>query len=152
MLPLQSSVSELPKFWAATFCPNPDFLSYERGNSQNSLLWVYYNHQFTLAVTYLYNYGCFSFLLAITNTIGELFCGWISDRSFVNSLTVYNTYVFITGISIFFMPFCYSYIQFVSVISVYGFFSGFDTCESIICVEILGKNLLKSVSKRKAQS
>ena len=39
MLPLQSSVSELPKFWAATFCPNPDFLSYERGNSQNSLLW-----------------------------------------------------------------------------------------------------------------
>ena len=40
MLPLQSSVSELPKFWAATFCLNPDFLSYERGNSQNSLLWV----------------------------------------------------------------------------------------------------------------
>ena len=103
---------------------------------------VYFNLQFTLAVTYLYNYVCFSFLLAITNTIGELFCGWISDRSFVNSLTVYNTYVFITGISIFFMPFCYSYIQFVSVISVYGFFSGFDTCESIICVEILGKNLL----------
>ena len=40
MLSLQSSVSELPKFWAATFCPNPDFLSYERGNCHNSLLWV----------------------------------------------------------------------------------------------------------------
>lgn len=39
MLSLQSSVSELPKFWAATFCPNPDFLSYERGNCHNSLLW-----------------------------------------------------------------------------------------------------------------
>ena len=41
MLSLQSSVSELPKFWAATFCPNPDFLSYERGNCHNSLLWSY---------------------------------------------------------------------------------------------------------------
>ena len=39
MLSLQSSVSELPKFWAATFCPNPNFLSYERGNCHNSLLW-----------------------------------------------------------------------------------------------------------------
>ena len=38
MLSLQSSVSELPKFWAATFCPNPVFLSYERGNCHNSLL------------------------------------------------------------------------------------------------------------------
>ena len=102
---------------------------------------VYFDHQFTLAVKYTI-IDVFLCSLAITNTIGELFCGWISDRSFVNSLTVYNTYVFITGISIFFMPFCYSYIQFVSVISVYGFFSGFDTCESIICVEILGKNLL----------
>ena len=57
MLPLQSSVSELPKFWAATFCPNPDFLSYERGNSQNSLLWIpllqvksVFLNQFNLAI------------------------------------------------------------------------------------------------------
>ena len=42
MLPLQSSVSELPKFWAATFCPNPDFLSYERGNCHNSLLCLWW--------------------------------------------------------------------------------------------------------------
>ena len=41
MLSLQSSASELTKFWAATFCPNPDFLSYERGNCHNSLLCIY---------------------------------------------------------------------------------------------------------------
>ena len=40
MLSLQSSASELPKFRAATFCPNPDFLSYERGNCHNSLLCI----------------------------------------------------------------------------------------------------------------
>ena len=42
MLSLQSGDSELPKFWAVTFCPNPDFLSYERGNCHNSLLWFLY--------------------------------------------------------------------------------------------------------------
>ena len=44
MLSLQSSVSELPKFWAATFCPNPDFLSYERGYCHNSLLCIQCNY------------------------------------------------------------------------------------------------------------
>jgi len=52
MLSLQSSVSELPKFWAATFCPNPDFLSYERGNCHNSLLWVNSNGMICLFVCF----------------------------------------------------------------------------------------------------
>ena len=38
MLLIFADVSELPKCWAAIFCLNPDFLSYESGNIQNSLL------------------------------------------------------------------------------------------------------------------
>ena len=41
MLLVFAGVSELPKFWAAISCLNPDFLSYESGYIQNSLLWHY---------------------------------------------------------------------------------------------------------------
>ena len=41
MLLIFAGVSELPKFWAAISCLNPDFLSYESGNIQNSLLWFF---------------------------------------------------------------------------------------------------------------
>ena len=80
-------------------------------------------------------------LTAITNIIGQLFTGWLSDRSCINSLLVYNSYVFMTGITIFFMPFCNAYVLYVSAVSIFGFFTGFDTLESIVCVEILGKNI-----------
>ena len=40
MLLIFAGVSELPKFWAVISCLNPDFLSYESGNIQNSLLCI----------------------------------------------------------------------------------------------------------------
>ena len=76
----------------------------------------------------------------MANTIGKLSCGWLSDRSCVNSLLVYNSYVFLSGITIFLMPFCHSYVLFVSVMSIYGVFNGFVSLEAIVLVEMFGKN------------
>ena len=81
------------------------------------------------------------YLSAIANVIGHSGCGWLSDRSCVSCLSVYNTTVFLSGITIFFMPFCYSYVLYVSVISIYGFFNGFVSLEAIVLVELFGKNV-----------
>ena len=78
------------------------------------------------------------YLSAMANTIGKLSCGWLSDRSCVSSLLVFNTYIFLSGITIFFMPFCHSHELYVAVISAYGFFSSVCSLEAIVLVEILG--------------
>ena len=80
------------------------------------------------------------YLSAMANTIGKLICGWLSDRSCVSSLLVFNTYIFLSGITIFLMPFCHSYVLFVSVMSIYGFLNGFVSLEAIVLVEMFGKN------------
>ena len=78
------------------------------------------------------------YLSALANTIGKLSCGWLSDRSCISALLVFNTYIFLSGITIFFMPFCHSHELYVAVISAYGFFSSVCSLEAIVLVEILG--------------
>ena len=81
-----------------------------------------------------------TYLSAIGNVIGLSGCGWLSDRNCVSSMSVYSTYVFLSGITIFLMPFCHSYVLFVSVMSIYGFLNGFVSLEAIVLVEMFGKN------------
>ena len=101
MLSVQSSASELPKFWAATFCPKPDFLSYERGNCHNSLLWLQPAFFFrALAVFWYFNFShqwvwtkVWVFFFFVVIFVSLYVCCRIMSVSKKSSSTLYSKYV-----------------------------------------------------------
>merc|ERR1711933_251907 len=70
--------------------------------------------------------------------------GWFSDLRQVNSILVYNIFVFLSGISVSVLPFCTSYELFVVFMSIFGFFTSYVILETIVLVEILGLDNLTS--------
>jgi len=67
-----------------------------------------------------------SFLLSIigiTNTVGRIIAGWLSDFPFVDSLFVTNVCIAVSGLALFIVPFCYDYASFCVAASIFGFFS-----------------------------
>ena len=62
----------------------------------------------------------------------------------VNSILVYNVFVFLSGVSVFIIPFCTSYALYVVAVSMFGFFTSFVILETIVLVEILGLENLTS--------
>jgi predicted MFS family arabinose efflux permease len=67
-----------------------------------------------------------SFLLSIigiTNTVGRIISGWLSDFPSVDSLLVTNICIFVSGISLFCVPFCFNYATFCVAAGVFGLFS-----------------------------
>jgi len=83
-----------------------------------------------------------SFLLSIigiTNTVGRIISGWLSDFPSVDSLLVTNICIFVSGISLFCVPFCFNYATFCVAAGVFGLFSSaFIALTSIVLVDLLG--------------
>ena len=90
-----------------------------------------------------YNKFLISFL-AISNIIGKLLTGWISDFNWIDSFSLYNVYIILCGVSVFFLPSCNSYGLFVVVVAFYGFFTTYFVLKTIVLVELLGLDSLTS--------
>ncbi|XP_076618891.1 monocarboxylate transporter 12-like isoform X2 [Colletes latitarsis] len=87
-----------------------------------------------------------SYLLAvigIANTVGRIVLGYISDKSWVNRLLVYNLCLTICGISTILSTVCTSFTTFAFYSSIFGFTSGaYVGLTSVILVDLLGLNHL----------
>ena len=84
-------------------------------------------------------------LLGVSNTIGRVLAGWLSDFSWVDSLIVTNLAIFLSGVSVFVLPFCNSYGLFVFVALMFGFFvAAYISLTSIVLVDLLGLDNLTS--------
>ena len=82
--------------------------------------------------------------LAISNIIGKVLTGWISDFHWIDSFSLYNVYIILCGVSVFFLPSCNSYGLFAFVIAFYGFFTTYFVLKTIVLVELLELDSLKS--------
>jgi MFS family permease len=79
-------------------------------------------------------------VIGITNTVGRVFCGWISDRPQVDALLINNLALVVGGTVTLLSPFLFN--TFVSL-SVYGAIFGFSIAcfaalRSVITVNLLG--------------
>jgi len=78
-------------------------------------------------------------VIGISNTIGRVLAGWMSDFSWVNSLVVTYTSLILAAICVFVIPFCTTYGGFVTVALLFGFFvAAFVSVSSIVLVDLLG--------------
>jgi len=78
-------------------------------------------------------------IIGITNTIGRVGSGMLSDLPQVNSLFMNNMCILLSGLSVAVVPFCTSFYSFVAVALFFGLFvSGYVSLTSIILVDLLG--------------
>ncbi|XP_057375663.1 monocarboxylate transporter 14-like isoform X1 [Daphnia carinata] len=78
-------------------------------------------------------------IIGITNTVGRLISGYISDFPAVDSLFVTNVCIAVSGVAVFCVPFCSNYVGFCIASGVFGLFSSaFIALTSIVLVDLLG--------------
>merc|ERR1719412_2082817 len=84
-------------------------------------------------------------VIGISNTLGRVISGWISDFSWVNSLVVTNTAIILSALTVFLFPFCTSYASLTVMALLFGFFvAAYISLTSIILVDLLGLDNLTS--------
>jgi len=87
-----------------------------------------------------------SFLLSIigiTNTVGRVFCGWVADFPWVNSLLLNNLSLVVTTGAVFYFPLCANYNQYIITSVIFGLaISAYISLTSIILVDLLGLDKL----------
>jgi len=84
-------------------------------------------------------------IIGVSNTLGRVLSGWVSDFSWVNSLVVTNIAIILSAICVFVFPFCSSYAGFVSIALLFGFFvAAYISLTSIVLVDLLGLDNLTS--------
>lgn len=84
-------------------------------------------------------------VLGITNTIGRVLAGWISDRPWADCLMINNISLIIGGIATILCPFCTTYVLLVLYACVFGMcIAAFVSLRSIILVDLIGLNSLTS--------
>ena len=84
-------------------------------------------------------------IIGISNTIGRVLTGWISDFKWVNSQIVTILAIFFSGVSVFVLPFCASYAAYVTVSLLFGLFvAAYISLSSIVLVDLLGLDNLTS--------
>jgi MCP family monocarboxylic acid transporter-like MFS transporter 14 len=85
------------------------------------------------------------FFSGISNTIGRVFAGWLSDFSWVDSLLVTNFAILFSGLSTIILPFCTNYASFVTIALLFGFcVAAYISLTSIVLVDLLGLDNLTS--------
>lgn len=79
-------------------------------------------------------------IIGVTNTIGRVLSGMVSDLPQVNSLFMNNVCILLSGICVLAVPFCSSsYYSYVAVAIFFGLFvSAYISLTSIILVDLLG--------------
>jgi len=84
-------------------------------------------------------------VIGVSNTLGRVLSGWVSDFSWVNSLVVTNIAIILSAVCVFLFPFCSSYAGFVTVALSFGFFvAAYISLTSIVLVDLLGLDNLTS--------
>ncbi|KAG8181256.1 hypothetical protein JTE90_013027 [Oedothorax gibbosus] len=82
-------------------------------------------------------------IIGITNLLGRLIFGWIVDKTNIRALDINNMCLGVSGISVLFIPFCFSYASIVAVCSIFSMFvSAYISLTSIILVEMVGLDRL----------
>ncbi|XP_055939891.1 monocarboxylate transporter 14-like [Argiope bruennichi] len=78
-------------------------------------------------------------IIGIANTIGRVVLGYLSDRSFINRLWLYNGSLALCGFATAFSSFCLSYEWMAVYAAVFGATSGaYVSLTSVILVDLLG--------------
>jgi len=84
-------------------------------------------------------------VIGVSNTLGRVLSGWVSDFSWVNSLVVTNIAIILSAVCVFVFPFCSSYAGFVTIALSFGFFvAAYISLTSIVLVDLLGLDNLTS--------
>ncbi|TRY63483.1 hypothetical protein TCAL_06855 [Tigriopus californicus] len=84
-------------------------------------------------------------IIGISNTLGRVFSGWMSDFSWVNPFVVTNVAVLCSGISVFVLPLCQGYISYTAIALLFGLFTAaYVSLTSIVLVQTLGLDKLTS--------
>jgi len=84
-------------------------------------------------------------VIGISNTLGRVLAGWVSDFSWVNSLVMTNTAIILSAITVAVFPLCSSYWSFVVCALAFGFFvAAYISLTSIVLVDLLGLDNLTS--------
>jgi len=85
-------------------------------------------------------------VIGISNTIGRVIVGYISDFKWVNAVVVTNLSLVFCGISVMVMPECGSFEQYVALAVAFGFFvSAFVSLQTIVVVDLFGLENLTEV-------
>ncbi|CAN8013288.1 unnamed protein product [Ixodes persulcatus] len=78
-------------------------------------------------------------LIGITNMMGRLLFGWLSDLPQINCLLLNNLSLCFSGVAVFMMPFCYTYSATVAACMIFGsIVAAYILLTSIILVELFG--------------
>ncbi|CAG0889080.1 unnamed protein product [Darwinula stevensoni] len=83
-----------------------------------------------------------SFLLSavgLTNTVGRIFMGWLSDLPWVDCCILNNLSLLVSGVTVAFTPFCDTMVGFTIIAVLFGLcIAGFVSVTSIMLVELMG--------------
>ena len=75
----------------------------------------------------------------ISNTIGRVFVGFVSDYQWVNCLIVTNLSLLFCGISVIILPECRTYEAFMGLAITFGFsVSAYSSLQSVVVVHLFG--------------
>ena len=82
-------------------------------------------------------------IVGIANTGGRLVLGWLSDRSFINRLYLYNSCLVLCGVSMAISPFMNTYASQAVYAAIFGVTSGaYVGLTSVVLVDLLGLDKL----------
>ncbi|KFM70019.1 Monocarboxylate transporter 9, partial [Stegodyphus mimosarum] len=82
-------------------------------------------------------------VIGLTNTVGRVLCGWISDRPSFNALTINNAALVVAGLATALSSCLDSIALLMAYSAIFGFAVGcFATLRSIVIVELLGLDKL----------
>jgi len=78
-------------------------------------------------------------LIGVSNTLGRVASGWLSDFPWVNSLVVTNIAIILSAVTIFLFPLCTTYEAFVVMSLFFGLFvAAYISLTSIVLVDLCG--------------
>jgi len=84
-------------------------------------------------------------VVGISNTLGRILSGWLSDFAFVDSLFVVNCSLVLSALCVFFFPFVTSYSMLLTVGAFFGLsIAAYISLTSIVLVDLLGLEKLTS--------
>ena len=82
-------------------------------------------------------------VIGISNTVARLVLGWLSDRTWINRLYLYNMCLVICGVSMSLSPFMTSYYLQAIYCAIFGITSGaYVGLTSVVLVDLLGLDKL----------
>ncbi|KAK3603741.1 hypothetical protein CHS0354_023355 [Potamilus streckersoni] len=83
--------------------------------------------------------------VGISNTVGRVLFGYISDKPIVNKLMLYNSALLICGVATALSPLCFNYELLLLYSCVFGLFIGvYVSLTSVVLVDILGLEMLNN--------